>query len=46
MRKIPNLRWIDRTGREDADVAAEIATRIADCGVDLAIGGSTPQSAR
>lgn len=26
MRKIPNLRWIDRTGRADADIAAEIAT--------------------
>jgi len=26
MRKVPNLRWIDRTGRSDADVAAEIAT--------------------
>lgn len=25
MRKIPNLRWIDRTERTDADVAAEIA---------------------
>lgn len=25
MRKVPNLRWIDRTGRDDADVAAEIA---------------------
>ncbi len=25
MRKIPNLRWIDRTGRSDAEVAAEIA---------------------
>ena len=28
MRKIPNLRWIDRTGRDDADVATEIATAI------------------
>ena len=26
MRKIPNLRWIDRTSRGDAEVAAEIAT--------------------
>jgi tRNA dimethylallyltransferase len=25
MRKVPNLRWIDRTGRGDADVATEIA---------------------
>jgi len=25
MRKVPNLRWIDRTDRDDADVAAEIA---------------------
>jgi tRNA dimethylallyltransferase len=24
MRKIPNLRWVDRTGRDDADVAVEI----------------------
>jgi len=30
MRKIPNLRTIDRTGRSDADVAAEIADRLAD----------------
>jgi tRNA dimethylallyltransferase len=30
MRKVPNLRWIDRTGREDADVATEIAAEIAD----------------
>jgi len=27
MRKIPDLRWIDRTGRDDATVAAEIAAR-------------------
>ena len=26
MRKIPNLRWIDRTGRPDAAIAAEIAS--------------------
>lgn len=26
MRKVPNLRWIDRTDRSDADVAAGIAT--------------------
>jgi tRNA dimethylallyltransferase len=26
MRKIPNLRWIDRTGLSDAEVAAQIAT--------------------
>jgi tRNA dimethylallyltransferase len=25
MRKVPNLRWIDRTGRDDPDVAAGIA---------------------
>ncbi len=25
MRKVPNLRWIDRAGRDDATVAAEIA---------------------
>ncbi len=25
MRKVPNLRWIDRTDRDDAEVAAEIA---------------------
>jgi tRNA dimethylallyltransferase len=24
MRKVPNLRWIDRTGRDDADAAAQI----------------------
>jgi tRNA dimethylallyltransferase len=29
MRKIPNLHPIDRTGRSDADVAAEIAARLA-----------------
>jgi tRNA dimethylallyltransferase len=28
MRKIPNLHWIDRTGREDTDVAGEIATQL------------------
>jgi tRNA dimethylallyltransferase len=28
MRKIPNLHTIDRTGREDADVAAEIVTSL------------------
>jgi tRNA dimethylallyltransferase len=28
MRKIPNLRRIDRTGRDDSDVAAEIASRL------------------
>jgi tRNA dimethylallyltransferase len=27
MRKIPNLRWIDRTGLEDADVAAKLVAR-------------------
>jgi tRNA dimethylallyltransferase len=27
MRKIPDLRWIDRTSRDDATVAAEIAAR-------------------
>jgi tRNA dimethylallyltransferase len=30
MRKVPNLRWIDRGGREDADVAAEIAAALGD----------------
>ena len=30
MRKIPNLRWIDRTGRDDADVAAEIDAALAE----------------
>jgi len=30
MRKIPNLNRIDRTGRSDADVAAEIADRLDD----------------
>jgi tRNA dimethylallyltransferase len=28
MRKIPNLKWIDRTGRPDTDVAAEIANQL------------------
>jgi tRNA dimethylallyltransferase len=28
MRKVPNLRWIDRSGRSDADVAAEILASI------------------
>jgi tRNA dimethylallyltransferase len=28
MRKIPNLRWIDRTGRLDAAIAAEIANQV------------------
>lgn len=28
MRKIPNLRWIDRSGRGDAEIAAEIAAAI------------------
>jgi tRNA dimethylallyltransferase len=28
MRKIPNLHWIDRTGRTDADIASEIAVLI------------------
>jgi tRNA dimethylallyltransferase len=28
MRKIPNLRWIDRGGREDAEVAAEIVAML------------------
>jgi tRNA dimethylallyltransferase len=44
MRKIPGLRWIDRTGRDDAAVAAEIASALGDCGLDPAIGGPTPQS--
>jgi tRNA dimethylallyltransferase len=29
MRKIPNLRWIDRTDRSDAQVAAEVAATLA-----------------
>lgn len=28
MRKIPNLQWIDRDGRGDAEIAAEIVTRL------------------
>jgi tRNA dimethylallyltransferase len=28
MRKIPNLEWIDRGGRRDAEIAAEIVTRL------------------
>jgi tRNA dimethylallyltransferase len=28
MRKIPNLRWIDRTGRSDSAVATEIASKL------------------
>jgi tRNA dimethylallyltransferase len=28
MRKIPNLEWIDRGGRADAEIAAEIVTRL------------------
>ncbi len=28
MRKIPNLEWVDREGRGDAEVAAEIANRL------------------
>jgi tRNA dimethylallyltransferase len=28
MRKVPNLRWIDRTGRGDRDVAADIAVAL------------------
>jgi tRNA dimethylallyltransferase len=28
MRKIPNLRWVDRDGRDDADVAGEIAAAL------------------
>ena len=27
MRKIPNLEWVDRAGRDDAEVAAEIVSR-------------------
>ena len=30
MRKIPNLEWIDRGGRGDAEIAAEIVTRLTD----------------
>jgi len=28
MRKVPNLRWIDRDGREDAEVAAQICEQL------------------
>src|SRR6185436_17758511 len=28
MRKVPNLRWIDRTGLSDAEVAAQITTHL------------------
>jgi tRNA dimethylallyltransferase len=28
MRKIPNLRWIDRTGRDDTEIATEILTQL------------------
>jgi tRNA dimethylallyltransferase len=28
MRKIPNLEWIDRAERSDADIAAEIVSRV------------------
>jgi tRNA dimethylallyltransferase len=28
MRKIPNLEWVDRAGREDAEIAAEIVRRL------------------
>jgi tRNA dimethylallyltransferase len=28
MRKIPNLKWVDRAGREDAEIAAEIVRRL------------------
>jgi tRNA dimethylallyltransferase len=30
MRKIPNLRWVDRSGQDDASTAAEIADALAD----------------
>jgi tRNA dimethylallyltransferase len=30
MRKVPDLRWIDRRGREDFEIAAEIAAGLAD----------------
>jgi len=30
MRKVPNLRWIDRDGREDAEVAAQICEQLAE----------------
>jgi tRNA dimethylallyltransferase len=32
MRKVPNLRWIDRTGRVDLDVAAEILAQVVENG--------------
>ena len=28
MRKIPNLEWVDRGGRDDAEIAAEIVSRL------------------
>jgi tRNA dimethylallyltransferase len=46
MRKIPNLRAIDRTSRTDAEAAAEITAKLSDCGIDPPIAGSTPQSPR
>jgi tRNA dimethylallyltransferase len=30
MRKVPNLHWIDRTGREDAEVSTELLTLLAE----------------
>ncbi len=32
MRKIPNLEWVDRTGRSDAEVAAGVAAHVSQCG--------------
>ncbi|HYP56219.1 MAG TPA: isopentenyl transferase family protein [Solirubrobacterales bacterium] len=45
MRKIPDLRWVDRTEREDPEIAAEIVNLVDDCAVDPAIGGSTARPA-
>lgn len=42
MRKIPNLRAIDRTGRSDADVADQIATALDVPGLEDAYGPVTP----
>jgi len=34
MRKIPNLRWIDRTARTDSEIAAEILSQLIDAPID------------
>jgi len=35
MRKVPNLRWIDRGGRGDAEIAAELAAEVTQGGVGI-----------